>query len=241
MARTRLVVNTASTNPQTLRGGRAAHPTDIKAHRYPPGPLFVPTEAAVHRVATVSATSDPTAARSSYRPQRPVPTGASGLGGWRKEPKMNETHVTLVGTVINDLRRRTTTEGAELVKFRIASNERRKDRVTGEWNDGETLYANVTCWRRLVGGVSYALAKGDPVIVTGRMYTRGYEVDGQKRQSVELDAATVGIDLSRCMASIDRVPRLPAGEDLTPQAGGELDPLDVQVPDTAAEIDTVDA
>ncbi len=149
--------------------------------------------------------------------------------------------MTLVGTVINDLSRRTMPDGAQRVRFRMASNERRKDRATGEWNDGETLYANVTCWRRLVGGVSYALAKGDPIIVTGRIYTRSYEVEGQRRQSVELDAATVGIDLSRCLAAIDRVRRLPAGETATATDGEEIDPLKIQVPDTAAEIDTVDA
>ncbi|MEO6881035.1 MAG: single-stranded DNA-binding protein [Mycobacteriaceae bacterium] len=154
---------------------------------------------------------------------------------------MNETHVTLVGTVINDLSRRTTADGAQRVRFRMASNERRKDRATGEWNDGETLYANVTCWRRLVGGVSYALAKGDPIIVTGRIYTRSYEVQGQRRQSMELDAATVGIDLSRCLATIDRARRLPAGENASTTGGDEGDGLRVEVPDTVAEIDTVDA
>lgn len=144
---------------------------------------------------------------------------------------MNETHVTLVGTVINDLRRRTTADGAELVSFRMASNERRLDRTTGDWSDGETLYANVTCWRRLVKGVAFALAKGDPVVVTGRLYTRSYEVDEQRRTSVELDAATVGIDIGRCMASIDRVRKLPVGPSV------ELDEqVEVDVPDTAAEL-----
>lgn len=155
---------------------------------------------------------------------------------------MNETHVTLVGTVIQDLRRRTTTDGAELISFRMASNERRFDRTTGEWVDGETLYANVTCWRRLVKGVAYALAKGDPVVVTGRLYTRSYEVEGQRRQSTELDAVTVGIDLSRCIASIDRSKKLPAG---TVPAGAEeqIEQLEVSVPDTAEELTaaTVDA
>lgn len=151
---------------------------------------------------------------------------------------MNETHVTLVGTVINDLRRRTTAEGAELVSFRMASNERRFDRTSGEWVDGETLYATVTCWRRLVKGVSYALAKGDPVVVTGRIYTRSYEVEGQRRQSVELDAATVGIDLSRCMASIERTRRLPAASAPAGPAGeGEqIESLAVTVPDTAEQL-----
>jgi single-strand DNA-binding protein len=156
---------------------------------------------------------------------------------------MNETHVTLVGTVIQDLRRRTTAEGAELISFRMASNERRFDRTSGEWVDGETLYANVTCWRRLVKGVAYALAKGDPVVVTGRLYTRSYEVEGQRRHTTELDAVTVGIDLSRCIASIDRTKKLPAGV-APPAAEEQIEQLEVSVPDTAEELtaeETVDA
>lgn len=121
---------------------------------------------------------------------------------------MNETQVTLVGTITSDLRRRNAGDGgAELVSFRVAANERRRDRESGEWHDGETTYAQVTCWRRLVGGVSFSLYKGAPVIVTGRMFTRQYEVDGAKRSSLEIDAAAVGPDLARCQATIMKPPQ----------------------------------
>lgn len=117
---------------------------------------------------------------------------------------MRETLVTVTGNVISDLRSRRTGDGARLVSFRLASNERRFDRDTETWVDGDRLFVTVTCWRRLAEGVAGSLAKGDPVVVTGRLFTRNYAVDGQRRSSTELDAYAVGPDLGRCTADIRR-------------------------------------
>ncbi|MGH3624486.1 MAG: single-stranded DNA-binding protein [Sciscionella sp.] len=46
---------------------------------------------------------------------------------------MYETHATVVGTVLNDPRQRRTMEGLKVVNFRLAANERKFDRETGEW------------------------------------------------------------------------------------------------------------
>ncbi len=149
---------------------------------------------------------------------------------------MNETNVTLVGTVITDLRQRHTGEGARFVKFRMASNERRFDRVSQEWVDGDSLYVNVTCWRRLVKGVGAALGKGDPVIVVGRLYTREWEQDGHRRSSIEMDATAVGPDLARCIATIDGS-RNTADADSAAGTDEELiEALPVEVPDDAEGI-----
>lgn len=117
---------------------------------------------------------------------------------------MNETYTTLVGNVVSDVKQRRTMEGIKVVHFRVASNERRFDRSTGEWTDGEQLFVNVTCWRRVANGVVASLNKGDPLLVTGRLYTRNYEHEGQRRVSVELDAQAVGPDLARCTAEVRR-------------------------------------
>lgn len=117
---------------------------------------------------------------------------------------MYETHATVVGTVINDPRQRRTMEGLKVVNFRLAANERKFDRETGEWKDGERLIVSVTCWRKLANGVGTSLTKGDPVMATGRLYTRAYEVDGQQRWSLDMDATAVGPDLARCSAGVQR-------------------------------------
>jgi single-strand DNA-binding protein len=135
---------------------------------------------------------------------------------------MNETLVTIVGTVISDVRKRNVQDGTPVAGFRMASNERRFDKASGQWVDGDHLYLSVTCWRRLALGVLTSLEKGDPVVVRGRLYTRNYEVEAGKRSAVELEAYQVGPDLARCHVGVSRG-RKPgaAGDD---GAGGEQVP-----------------
>ena len=118
---------------------------------------------------------------------------------------MSQTQATLVGTVVNDPYRRYTADGAPYIKFRIACNDRRFDKATQEWVDGDSLFVGVTCWRRLVKGVGAGIGKGDPVIVVGRLYTHEWtdkETDG-RRSSLQIDASAVGPDLARCVTMID--------------------------------------
>lgn len=136
---------------------------------------------------------------------------------------MKETMTTIVGNIITDLRPRRTADGVHLVGFRVASNERRFDKVTGGWVDGDRLFVSVTCWRKLAQGVVASLGKGDPVVVIGRLYTRNYEVENQKRSVTELDALAVGPDLSRCTAVVQLPPRdqdRPAVGATVPEQGG---------------------
>ncbi|CAM3031515.1 single-stranded DNA-binding protein [Prescottella defluvii] len=118
---------------------------------------------------------------------------------------MYETHGTVVGTVITDPVKRETTSGEEVMSFRMASNVRRRDRETGEWTDGATLYLTVSCWRRLVQGVGASLMKGDPIIAHGELRTNEYKTrDGEPRSDLEMRATAIGPDLARCTAKLDR-------------------------------------
>lgn len=116
---------------------------------------------------------------------------------------MYDTHATLVGTVVTDPYRRHSAEGAPFIKFRMVSNARRFDKASQEWVAGDSLFVNVTCWRRLVKGVGAGIGKGDPVIVAGRLYTHEWGEEGHRRSSIELDADAVGPDLARCVVMID--------------------------------------
>jgi single-strand DNA-binding protein len=131
---------------------------------------------------------------------------------------MNETLVTLVGNVISEVSRRRVTEGEGPVWFRMACNERRFDRETGNWVDGDKFFVTVTCWRRLADGVQLSLEKGDPVIVKGRLYTSSFESEGKPRSVTSLEAYAVGPDLSRCSARPNR-PRREALEDVAAEEG----------------------
>ena len=110
---------------------------------------------------------------------------------------MNDTPVTLVGNLVEDPRMRLTKKGNAVTNFRIASTPRHFDREQNQWVDDTTLFMNVACWRALAENVAPSLKKGQPVIVTGRLFARSYTVDEQTRVSYELDAIAVGHDLSR--------------------------------------------
>ncbi|MPZ65538.1 MAG: single-stranded DNA-binding protein [Pseudonocardiaceae bacterium] len=117
----------------------------------------------------------------------------------------NETPLTMVGTLVKTGEtRRVGEDQAVVLKLRVASNERRFDKVSQRWVDGESLYLAVSCWRQLAENVS-SLAKGDPVIVSGKLRTREWTTEqGERRSVVELEASAIGPDLARCTVSAVR-------------------------------------
>lgn len=129
---------------------------------------------------------------------------------------MYETHVTVVGNVVTPINPRRLADGTLVANFRVGASERRYDRAAGSWVDGDRLYIDVKCWRRLAQNAMASLVKGDPVVVTGRLYTREYEHEGQRRSSVTLDAQTVAADLSHCTAAVTRNRKPGASEQAAP-------------------------
>lgn len=116
---------------------------------------------------------------------------------------MFETPLTVVGNIVNDPQRRQVGT-QELMKFRVASNSRRRG-ADGTWEPGNSLFVTVNCWGKLVSGVGASLGKGSAVIVVGHVYTSEYEDrDGNRRSTVEMRATAVGPDLSRCHARIEK-------------------------------------
>jgi single-strand DNA-binding protein len=121
-----------------------------------------------------------------------------------------ETYMTVQGNLTADPVGRTTANGATVVNLRVASNSRRFDRESGEYRDGDPMYIGVTCWRTLAGNVLASLRKGDSVVVFGKFLMRTYETkEGEQRTVYEIDALSVGPDLSRWPADLRR-PQRPA-------------------------------
>ena len=124
---------------------------------------------------------------------------------------LNEAQISLTGYVATQPVTRQVKPGVSNVSMRVAWTPRRQDRVTGEWVDGNTSYVTVICWRKLGTNVSICVRKGDPVVVKGRLSVRPYaDKEGVPRLSVEVDANSVGHDLSRGVAGFQRV-RPPTG------------------------------
>src|SRR3954464_11561331 len=119
---------------------------------------------------------------------------------------MYDTTVTIIGNALNAPElRQINGSGTNVANFRVASTSRRYDKDSGRWVDGPSLRVRVTCWRRLAEGVERSVVTGDPLVVTGRMYTRDWVgEDGQHRVSYELEAVAVGHDLARGLATFTR-------------------------------------
>jgi single-strand DNA-binding protein len=131
---------------------------------------------------------------------------------------MFETPLTVVGNIVNHpIRHRVGDQ--EVMRFRVASNSRRRT-TDGTWEAGNSLFVGVSCWGKLATGVGASLGKGDAVIVVGNVYTSEYEDrDGVSRSSAEIRATSVGPDLSRCVARVEKL-RPSAGADNTATVPG---------------------
>jgi single-strand DNA-binding protein len=84
-----------------------------------------------------------------------------------------------------------------LAEIRLGHTPRRLNRATGEWEDGETSYYTVKCWRRLAVNVKGSLRKGDMILVRGKVVMRTWVDDQQRnRTQMQVEADSVGHDLA---------------------------------------------
>ena len=132
---------------------------------------------------------------------------------------MNETIVTVVGNAVDAPTYRQLENGTSVCHFRVASTARRFDRASQRWGDGDSLFLKVSCWRQLADNVNQSVQKGDPIVVTGRIFTRSYEAEGQRRSSYELEALSLGHDLTRGVSEFRRAVRTMPTHEVTGRAG----------------------
>ncbi len=87
-----------------------------------------------------------------------------------------ETTITLIGNVVDEVDLRFTPSGAAVAKFRLASTPRYFDKATSTFKDGETLFLPVNVWRQMAENLSESgIGKGTRVVVVGRLKQRNYE------------------------------------------------------------------
>jgi single-strand DNA-binding protein len=103
----------------------------------------------------------------------------------------NINRVVLTGNLTFDPELRSLPSGTSVCKLRIASNTRRKNNATGEWED-KPNYFDVTVWGAQGENCARYLSKGRPVAIDGRLEWREYnDKDGNKRQSIDIIADAV--------------------------------------------------
>jgi single-strand DNA-binding protein len=112
--------------------------------------------------------------------QLPAPESAALLDG------VNRAEV--VGNVTRDPEVRTTTSGQHVVTIGVATNDRWKDRATGEDKERSEFH-NVVLWGELAKQAGQQIKKGSRVYVSGRVQTRSWETQaGAKRYTTEIIA-----------------------------------------------------
>ncbi len=118
--------------------------------------------------------------------QLPEPQGAKLVNG-----ACNRADI--VGNVTKDPEMRTTTSGHKVLSLGVATNERWKDKASGEMKE-KSEFHNVVVWGDLAEEVAKYVKKGNRAYVSGRVQTRSWETQaGAKRTTTEIIAESFNL------------------------------------------------
>ena len=117
-----------------------------------------------------------------------------------------ETVITIVGNLTADPELRTTSAGAQVASFTIASTPRSWNRSTNQFEDGQALFMRCSAWRDLATHCAQSLAKGMRVIAQGRLQQRSYQAqDGSNRTVIEMTVDEIGPSLKYATAQVQKM------------------------------------
>lgn len=103
---------------------------------------------------------------------------------------------TLVGNLTADPELRFTPTGKAVVNFTVACSERRLNRDTQEWEDGDSIFVRCSAWDQLAENIAEACQRGTGVIVTGPLLQRSYETrEGEKRYAIDCRVRQFGVQI----------------------------------------------
>jgi single-strand DNA-binding protein len=94
-----------------------------------------------------------------------------------------------MGNLTRDPELRSIPSGQQVCSFSLALNRSYKG-ADGNWQEA-TDYIDVVAWGPLGERVAQYLSKGRPCLVNGRLQSRSWEQEGQKRSKVEVVAQDV--------------------------------------------------
>jgi single-strand DNA-binding protein len=137
-----------------------------------------------------------------------------------------DNRTTVVGNLVEDPELRFTSGGIAVANLRVAVTQRIQQ--DGHWPDGDTSFLKVNVWRGQAEHLADSLAKGDRVMVTGRLRQRSWETpEGDKRSVTELEADEVGASLKWATAKVERTSERGNGDrnqgrERTAERGGDV-------------------
>ena len=110
---------------------------------------------------------------------------------------------TLEGRLTDDPQRNQ--RNPNLVEFSIAEGTRYQDKKTGEWKDGQTLFARCKVWDTTLGNnIMNTLRKGMDVVALADVKQNSWtdQQTGQKRSMVEFTVTNIGVGLRHATAQV---------------------------------------
>jgi len=104
--------------------------------------------------------------------------------------------ITVSGLVATTPRHLVTQDGLPITSLRMAASHRKFDRTQNKWVEGDTNWYTVTAFKQLAINIAGAVAKGERIIVTGKLRVRDWDNGERAGTSVEIEATSVGHDLN---------------------------------------------
>lgn len=116
--------------------------------------------------------------------------------------------VTLIGNTTDDVELRYTQSGKAVGSVTIAVADRKFNRQTNQFEDGDTWFARCTIWESLGERAAQSIPKGTRVIAEGKVVQRSFEDrDGNKRTSVEVVVDEIGPSVKYATAVVTKAQR----------------------------------
>jgi single-strand DNA-binding protein len=122
--------------------------------------------------------------------------------------------VILIGNLGRDPELRHTQSGQSVCNFSVATSERWTD-ANGERQE-RTEWVRIVAWGKTADACSQYLVKGKRVYVEGRLQTREWDKDGEKRYQTEVVAQSVQFLSPREETLPDRQPAQPPSDEEIP-------------------------
>lgn len=106
--------------------------------------------------------------------------------------KRDINRIELRGRLGRDPEVRSSQSGQQFVSFSIATEERWKDRQSGEWTGLTQWHRATVKFNDALVNIALDLHKGDRVRLVGKMVYREWEKDGVKRTTAEIEVSRFG-------------------------------------------------
>lgn len=115
--------------------------------------------------------------------------------------------ITIEGNLTSDPDYGVAENGTKYARFSVATNDRRLNDESGEWEDaGEPKFHRTSVFGRQAENVRDSLRKGDGVLLTGELqFTHWKDTNsGEDREGTQIIADAVGPSLRRKSATVNR-------------------------------------